>query len=187
MPRSKQPRRAIKQIADDLAKKAAQLVFDRLKTFVTSATLRRSMYVMKEKRSGGYRIVFPQFWAIYYHNGRGAITAEPGHFLVYFVDPRNDPRLKAGYPTLKRQVRHLSAAQFAFGVKMNKKLEKEGRGPMAYMVFTRHVGPSKAHPFIKQALARFPTNILRQVGIKFHQTVQDLIPKGKKTLRVKWG
>lgn len=186
MPRAK-PRRAIKKIADELGKQAAQLVFDRLKPFVTSAALRRSMYVMKEKRSGSYRIVFPQFWAIYYHNGRDAITAAPGKFLVYFPDPRNDPRLKAGYPTLKKQVRHLTAAQFAFGVKMNKKLEKQGRGTMAYMVFTRHVGPARAHPFIKEALGRFPANILRQVGIKFHQTVQDLVPKGKKTLRVKWG
>lgn len=181
------PRKPIKKIADDLAKMAAQLVADRLRPLIQSETLKRSMYVMKEKRSGSYRIVFPYYWAIYYHNGRDTVEAAPGHYLIYFRDPRNDPRLRGGYPKNKKDVKKLSSAQFRFGLKMNRKLQKAGGGPMDYMVLAKSVGPARPHPFIKEALGRFPVKILRQVAIKFHQTVQSIIPSGKKVIRVRWG
>lgn len=87
----------------------------------------------------------PHYWAVYYHDGRGPIQAAPGHKLVFFHRPEDDPRLEGGYPERVSQVRRLTADQFYEGLEINR--ERFANGLPPYMYVLNSVGAAKGDPF----------------------------------------
>lgn len=93
----------------------------------------------------------PFYWSVFYHDGRGAIRARPGHRLVYFRNPADDPRLSGGYPVRAADVKSLTKSQFYRFL----------RDPNSGMVVSKHVGPAAGDPFFKRAGRKFKLQATR--------------------------
>lgn len=88
----------------------------------------------------------PYYWAVYYHDGRGAIRARPGHKLVYFKNIADDPRVSSGnYPVRESDVKSLTKSQFYRFL----------RDPSKGMVVADSVGPTAGDPFFDRAARKF--------------------------------
>lgn len=108
-----------------------------------SDTLRKALFVEIIPNEDKVVVGVPHYWAIYYHDGRGPIRAKPGHWLVYFKDPSQDPRLANGHPERAASIVRLSREQF---------LEALARDEL---VVVKSVGPAKPHPFFTRGMDSF--------------------------------
>lgn len=96
-------------------------------------------------------VVFPQFWARYLHDGRGPIQARFGRKLVFFADPRDDPRIAPiprGYPTEPSQARRLTEGEYRAGLERNRRRRLAGQPP--YMVVVDRVGPFEGYHWLDE-------------------------------------
>ena len=98
------------------------------------------------------RMQIPHYWAIYVHDGRGPFSAGsrggPAQFLVWFRNPREDPRLVPSgvTPVRARNRRRLTREQFLRGLEANAEAKELGLPPP--MIITRRVtSPSFARKF----------------------------------------
>ncbi len=112
-------------------------------TRVWSTTLASTYEVIGERGSGRTDTVTawsPYFWSGILDQGRGKVSPLSKEFLVWFRDPRADPRLRGGYPRKRTDQRRMSRAQFKKWQKRNAQARAAGRPEP--MIVTR--GPSKA-------------------------------------------
>ncbi len=96
--RKKFPRR---KFYDRVTRRLAEAAYRIAYPQIPSRTLREAMVVVKIKvgNSGAaYGLYIPHYWAQYLHYGRGTVRPRRGKTLVWFKDPRNDPRYNGGYP-----------------------------------------------------------------------------------------
>jgi hypothetical protein len=63
--------------------------------------MRRQVLIDTADKAAGV-INVPHYWAIYYHEGRRVITPVSANFLVWFKDPKDDPRLINGKSPINR-------------------------------------------------------------------------------------
>lgn len=93
-------------------------------------------------------IEIPHFWAVYVHDGRQApVYPRNGTFLIWWKDPRQDPRLRGGStPQRASQLRHLTPSQFRRAMRIHRQaLASGGDSPI---VVTRRVNRSTpGNPF----------------------------------------
>lgn len=83
------------------------------------------------------------YWTRFVNDGRGVIQARAGGPpLIYFKDPRKDPRIQGRYPTGRDTVRRLTKQQFV----QNKRAGN--------LVITRKVGPSVGERFLEIGLQK---------------------------------
>lgn len=82
----------------------AQGFIRRVRPMIRSRTLREALAVEQTRRRTTIRI--PHYWAIFYHDGRGPAFPK-NRFLVWFKDPRLDPRLPGRHPVTRDEVRPL--------------------------------------------------------------------------------
>jgi hypothetical protein len=88
--------------------KALQKAKERAESFCTSRQLRRELFTQVEldtpaSASGFLRS--PQYWAVYYQMGRramGIIRHKAAEYLVWFPNPKDDPRLVNGESPMHR-------------------------------------------------------------------------------------
>jgi len=108
---------------------------------IPSATLRRNIEREYVKGSLTATLFSPYYWAGFYHNGRKGFSVKQGgsNWLVYYKDPRRDPRYPSTgqYPQMQSQLR--STASVWEQIKADAK--------KGMVVFAKQVGPSSAHPF----------------------------------------
>lgn len=153
--------------------------------YITSGTLRRALVYRRE----GLNLYFsvPYYWARYYHDGRGPIFAKPGRKLVYFRDPKNDPRIATGYPKTRADIKPLTRQQFYDGVRMNKQMEKlnPDGGPQQYMLIRDDVGPAMGEPFFKLGFAGFESIIKREIQAEMKASISLVTTRSKRSLAVK--
>ena len=135
-----------------------------------SKTLRRDTVVSYGVNKGGDSsagyVVVPYFWALYVHDGRGGYKPH-GRFrhgrrqpsvLVWFANPRDDPRTAGGtrYPRREKDIVQLTRAQYIAGLKENRRRRISGGAP--YMIVTKAVlRSSPAHPFFTEGMRSFPS------------------------------
>lgn len=104
---------------------------------IPSRTLRKALNLFVVSDTEG-RIQIPHYWALYVHNGRGPFSAPAGRYLVWFRNPKDDPRLRNGVtPVRASQLRHLTPSEYYHWLQVNAQARKEGRDPP--MVVTRAV------------------------------------------------
>jgi hypothetical protein len=128
-----------------------------LKQVIPSRTLRQAVTASYRKTPHGHQmsVNIPHYWAIYYHDGSGPITMPKGKYMVWYRDPKDDPRYRGGYPVTRSQVRPLTLSKKNFN-----KLVREGK-----LVVRKSVGRRRAHPFAKAAAAAW--------GIWIHARLQQ--------------
>lgn len=109
-----------------------------------SETLSRSMLVYLDPGNSNRIIIeSPQYWAVYYHDGRGPVAPLAGtRVLVWYLDPKQDPRNPSG--TVRAlDIRRLTEDEF-------KRDRDAGR-----LVITPLAGPARGTPYFDQAAEEF--------------------------------
>lgn len=121
----------------------ADIAFERFQHFCSSRTLRQSMTVVRFS-SGRVAIFVPQYWAQFFHDGRGPIQARPGKHLVFWLKDfrEQDPRIAGGFPVRVTDIKRLTGGQF-FALKHLQHLLGEEAG----FRIVKRVGPMIGNPF----------------------------------------
>lgn len=161
----------------DLVEKLGQQAFLEAIPQIDSQTLRQSMELIVQRGTTGEgwraNLYIPQYWAVYYHDGRGGFGPQTKAFLVYFRNPSDDPRLSNGYPTRASQIRQLTAEEFRDGLHQNSLNNKAGKEPFMYVV--RSVGPAGAHPFFEEGMVHFGDTASLLITGEFDAYIQQLV------------
>ena len=131
-------------------KELALLMAERLRVavrpFIKSDTLKNSIEIALQVDGSmvGSALVWPHYWAVYYHDGRGPIRPVNGRYLVYFLDPEDDPRFKNGYPVRAADIKRLelSPEEFKAAIASGK------------MIVTNYIGPARGKKFIDRLATR---------------------------------
>lgn len=133
-------------------RKLLQKLADAAKSYsrpkIPSQTLRNSAYTVVLNDNKTAYVEIPEYWAIYVHDGRGAFgPRRPGSVLVYFRNPKNDPRLA---PTGKSPIRYsqtkrLTQPQFSYWLRQNQKAR--ALGVPVPMIVRTDVGPMRGSFF----------------------------------------
>jgi len=81
------------------------------------------------------------YWTRFVNDGRGPIRAkEGGPPLIFFRDPRKDPRINKGYPKRPGEVQKLTKRSFNYH-------KRQGN-----LIITRNVGPATGLKFLEHGL-----------------------------------
>lgn len=107
------------------------------------------------------------YWALYYHDGRGPISfeAKPGRFMVFYADPKEDPRTNGGtdYPKRVTDVRPLRLGKGEF-----RRLMESGR-----LIAVKSVGPADPHPFFEVGMRNASKRASKAIVAAFGQFVRQ--------------
>ena len=116
---------------------------------IRSKTLRNSLRTVVDFSGNRGRLNIPYYWARYYHDGRGPVYPVYKKWLVWFKDPRKDPRLAQGYPMTRTQAmsRRLRMSPAVFSA-----LRQSGD-----IIVVKRSGPAKANPFFTEGMRGFKT------------------------------
>lgn len=117
---------------------------------IPSKTLRNDLHGVILTDTTG-ELVVDYYWAVFVHNGRAPFSMPFGRYLVWFRNPKDDPRLDNGVsPRRVAQLRHLTAEQFRAGLLANKTAIAAGLEPP--MVVRREIRTrTPAKPFFSNA------------------------------------
>ena len=131
---------------------------------IPSKTIARSMFRVLDVEVMKITFDSPYYWAGWYLEGRGSVTPKSSKYLIFFRNPKDDPRLQGGYPKTASDVRKLTKSEWREWNARNRAAKKAGADPP--MVVTKQVGPFKGiKPFdnlIQGALKREMDTILKR-------------------------
>lgn len=133
-------------------------------------------------------ISLPHYWAAFVHDGRPAVHPVNARFLVWFAEPRDDPRTEGtrNYPVRKSDVRRLSPQAWEYGLEQNRINKKAGLPP--YMIVTVSSGPVTANRFFSDFTDQFANLIEPLIASEFEKFVKTMFPTKTivaKPLRIK--
>lgn len=118
---------AYKQLLPELAEELSKKGYERAQVSILSSQLRNGLQ-RKRRAASIWALHVPHYWAVYVHDGRGPATPKNAAFLVWFRNPRNDPRLNNGRsPERLAQTRRLSSSQFKYWSAKNREIVKRYR------------------------------------------------------------
>lgn len=122
------------------------------KPTIPSKTLRRALHFTTSVpvgfSSGTWpraELRIPHYWSVIAHEGRGPVRPVQARVLVWFANPKNDPRNRDGYPVRLEDRRRLTAAEYEQGLWMNRLRAMQGLPP--YMIVTSVSGPARGVPW----------------------------------------
>lgn len=149
----------------ELASKMASRIRDVLRPFIDSETLKNSIEIVLEfdGQDVGADLVWPHYWAVYYHDGRGPLRPKNGKYLVWFMDPEDDPRFDAGYPVRREDIRKLELSPEEF-----KSLLASGK-----MIVRKYAGPAKGKRFLDKLKGRAAKAVAPIVRNEFRKHLRD--------------
>lgn len=116
------------EFLDDVVRRVGAIGFSQAKAAIDSRTLRQHLDFFVDAVGEGVLNV-PHYWAVWFHDGRGAIRSRPGKKLVWFRAPDEDPRLAGGRPKTTAEVKRLTRAQFQQALRRNRDAIRAGRVP----------------------------------------------------------
>lgn len=168
-----------------LALELAELAMPIAREVIPSRTLRAQLTV-EFLGPGRSALRVESFWALILHDGRGPVRPGKGAtFLVYYVDPLDDPRLSNGYPIHPSDQRRLTASDFYFGIAENRRREQlnPAGGPQQYMIVVKDdggnpasTGPAAGTFFFTEGMETFENSIDDLVLARFDSMVRSLTP-----------
>jgi hypothetical protein len=174
-----------KEMLEALVRAAARHV----RGSIDSATLRQALRA-EVVNAQTARLLIPHYWALYQHDGRGVGFPRRSVFLVYFVDPNDDPRLEGGYPVRLNDVRRLTKDEFRDGQQRNREMEADNPegGPQQFMRVLPQVGPTapdKSYPFFTKGMAGFQERASFVVRGILDRLARRIAVSRKSTARIK--
>lgn len=91
-------------------------------TKIHSSQLRNRLFV-QQITATQYALIVPQFWATYIHDGRGPVTPKTASLLIWFRNPKDDPRLLNGRtPDRLSQTRRMTKGEFKKWSRINRQI-----------------------------------------------------------------
>ena len=161
------------EVVDKIVAAVAEPILNVSRAMCESRTLRQALKI--ERTDTGFVLSVPHYWAAFFHDGRGTVNARPGHKLVFYKNPAEDPRIAGGYPVRLSDVRKLTRAEFYRDLRAGK------------LIVTERVGPSGPHEFMGDALTvRASQNVeLRSAEVLQQATRDALGPLFKATVETK--
>ena len=131
----------------------------------SSRTIQDSLFWFTEATD---RLVIrtPYYWAKFLDQGRGPVSPVRAKKLIFFVNIEDDPRVGGGsdYPRTHRDIRRLTAEEFALGMEINRALATPDN-KMPFMVVTDFSGPAAGEHFFKRGMAGlnlFAAKVIRE-------------------------
>jgi hypothetical protein len=146
---------------------------ERVKLLIGSRTLREAIRLIVDVNEGRAELYIPHYWALYYHDGRKGFGPILASKLVFFDDPRDDPRLAGGYPERDFDIRTLTRDEYEAGLEENRRRRESGLGPFMFVVDS--VGPAAAHPFFDQLSNNAASRADFPVGRAVDDWVQQMV------------
>lgn len=137
-------KKILRRILQDLGDRELRLV----RKSIGSKTLRAAIRLIVDESKERADLFIPHYWAVYYHDGRGAFGPDRARKLVFFDDPKDDPRIKGGRPVRESDVQRLTKDQYREGLRRNQ--ERAARGGRPFMYVVDSVGPSAPRPFFSK-------------------------------------
>jgi len=160
--KSTDKRRIIRRILNEARRRA--------RAAAPSKTIKRAMQLKIDSDIQG-RIHIPQYWAVWYHDGRGPIRAK-GRKLVFFANPKDDPRLAGGHPVTRGSVKHLTEKQYTAGLKRNKELKGTG---LVHMFVVDFVQGAQGFHFFDRAMVGIVPIIDQIIKEEVDRVVKEII------------
>lgn len=162
------------QILKEILTAVGEAELDRVKKLIGSETLRRAIFLAVYASLGEAKLIIPHYWAVYYHDGRGAFGPTSASKLIFFDEPLvNDPRLNGSYNIRSSDIQRLTRQEYEEGLERNAERRRAGLPPFMFVVDA--VGPSRPRPFFDQlsnnAANRAGPTVLRI----FDRHIQDLV------------
>lgn len=138
---------------------------------IPSRVLRDGLETVVEDGGFGY-LYIPHYWALYIHDGhRGPIRPYRAQYLVWFRDPRDDPRLRDGYPIRETDVKRLTKDEFYEAVEIQR--QRDIAGLPAYVYIRKFRPASPPRQFFETNLSRFEARADRLVADTFDRFVKN--------------
>ncbi len=161
-------------VVDKIVAATADQIADLARAACTSRTLRQALRVLKTE--DGFVLNVPHYWAQFFHDGRGVVNARPGHKLVYYKNPAEDPRIAGGYPVRLSDVRKLTRTEFYRDLRAGKLIVAERVGPAGPNEFMGDALTARAGQIVAQASAGACQQAVRDaLGPLFQATVETRI------------
>lgn len=131
---------AVQRFYQRLLTRFGQTAMRHLRGRIPSKTLQRALRLIVTFTALRRRAILriPHYWAIYRHDGRrGFGPTSRATFLVWFWDPKDDPRTQGGtkHPVRASDIVRLTAEQFKAGLEENARRKLRGGHP--YMIVTK--------------------------------------------------
>ena len=161
------------EVVSRIVAAVADPIADVARAACTSRTLRAALRVIRT--DDGFVLNVPHYWAQFFHDGRGVVNARPGHKLVFYKNPAEDPRLAGGYPVRLSDVRKLTRDEFYRDLRAGK------------LIVAERVGPAGPNEFMGDALTVRASQIVAERSADvLQQTVRDALgPLFKATVETK--
>jgi hypothetical protein len=126
-------------ILDKIGRRLLELAEPRVMS--VSKMLADSLDYFVEMDVGQTYVEVPHYWALYLHDGRNPFEPRRSRksdgkkiqFLVWFADPKDDPRLAGGYPVRADDIKQLSQEDFARCLQINTERHAAGQAPFMFM------------------------------------------------------
>lgn len=154
---------------------------------VGSGTLRRALRLMVDANVGRASLFIPHYWALYYHDGRSGFSAPGNRKLIFFADPKDDPR--GPTPERQRDQRRLTREQYKAGLERNATNYRLGLPP--FMLVVDASGPTPPRPFFDDAASGAARRMGPEIARIFDAEIQAWIDSDpavrseKKTARLR--
>lgn len=124
------------ELLPKLAEELARQGYEKARLVIRSNQLRRGLRRVHND-DGSWSLLVPHYWAVYLHDGRGPVTPKTATYLVWFRNPKDDPRLTGGRsPERLSQARRLSASQFKYWAEKNRQIIKRYRRATGRRILT---------------------------------------------------
>lgn len=148
------------KIVERIVDVSAPRIEEAARSACQSRTLRQALRLVRT--DDGFTLSVPHYWAQWFNGGRGPVNARPGHKLVFYKNPGDDPRISGGYPVRLSDVRKLTKEEFYRDLRAGK------------LIVTDSVGPAPPHEFMGDALTLRAAQILSEVSAEAcRQAVRD--------------
>lgn len=158
------------EVVDKITDLTAVAIANAARAACQSKTLREALRVIPTEN--GFTLNVPHYWAQWFHDGRGPVTARPGHKLVFYKNPADDPRIQGGYPVRLSQVRRLTKAEFYRDLRAGKLIVADRVGPQGANEFMGDALTLRAGQLIAAASAQVLQQAVREsLGPLFKSTV----------------
>lgn len=142
----------------------------------SSKTLSRALEIVRlptRGRSERAVLQVPHYWAEFVHNGRRPFRKR--RFMVWWRDPRRDPRLRNGkYPRTRDQLRRLTPQEFVAAKEERDRWIKSGGSPeTSPVIITKNIRKAtKENPFFSHEAGGGLVN-LASVGERIMESEMD--------------
>lgn len=160
-----------------------QRVKTRFKQLIRSKTLNDSVFYVADFGAQKVQIIIPYYWAEFYLNGHGVIHSSKGRdkgWMVWFADPKDDPRLRGGPARTRAERKHLTREQWKIGLEINR--ERKGSGLPPFMYYSREVPASRGSGDIDPVYKEVPQIVREEASRGMKEYIREVLREDMRDL-----